>query len=122
MRALFIYSKYDTRQVKLIEKAKSELQGLIDVIEIEDCPDLVKRLVRETPALIHAEEHLQGIDLLSESVDGQLLLTAEMYRMTDRSEKALHNVDNCRLDSHIVEKQTESIDNYTMDLIIEGVI
>lgn len=123
MRAIYIYSKYDNRQVQLIERVQTELSSYIELIEIEDCPEILKRLVRETPALISAEEHLQGYDaLLSETVDGKLLLTSEMYEKMDRSEKALHNQDNCRLDSHINCEKTKAIDNYTEELIVGGVL
>lgn len=106
----------------MIERVQSELSGVIEVIEIDECPSILRRLVRETPALIQCEEHLQGTELLKEGVDGKLLLTAEMYRILDRSEKAMHNVDNARLDAFVVGENNEAIDSYTIDLIIEGVI
>jgi len=122
MRAIFIYSKHDARQRNLIERVESELQGVIEVVELDECPTLLRRLVRETPCLIKSEEHLQGVSLLDEAVDGKLLLTAEMYESMDRSEKALHNVDNARLDTFVVGENNNAIDTYTMELIIEGVM
>jgi hypothetical protein len=122
MRAIYIYSKHDARQLNLIERVQSELQGVIEVVEFDDCPSLLKRLIRETPCLIQAEEHLQGIELLKEGVDGKLLLTAEMYERMDRTEKALHNVDNSRLDSFIVGENNNAIDETIMEMIIEGVL
>jgi len=122
MRAIYIYSKHDSRQLNLIERVQSELQGVIEVVEFDDCPSLLKRLIRETPCLIQAEEHLQGVELLKEGVDGKLLLTAEMYERMDRTEKALHNVDNARLDSFVVGEKNEAVDELVMDMIIEGVL
>lgn len=120
MRAIYIYSKHDAKQRSLIERVESELSGVIEVVELDECPSLLRRLVRETPCLIQAEEHLQGVELLKEGVDGKLLLTAEMYERMDRSEKALHNVDNARLDSFVVGENNTAMDNLVMEMIIEG--
>ena len=120
MRAIYIYSKHDATQRNLIERVESELGGIIEVVELDECPSLLRRLVRETPCLIQAEEHLQGIELLKDGVDGKLLLTAEMYERMDRSEKALHNVDNARLDSFVVGENNTAMDNLVMEMIIEG--
>ena len=120
MRAIYIYSKHDFKQVQMIERVQSELSGIIEVIEIDECPSLLRRLVRETPCLIQAEEHLQGSELLKEGVDGKLLLTAEMYERMDKSEKALHNVDNARLDTFVTGENNEAMDNLIIEMIIEG--
>lgn len=122
MRAIYIYSKHDVTQRNLIERVESELQGVIEIVELDECPTLLRRLVRETPCLIHAEEHLQGEELLKEGVDGKLLLTAEMYYIMDRTEKALHNVDNARLDSFVVGENNNAIDETIMEMISEGII
>lgn len=120
MRAIYIYSKHDYNQLQLIERVESELSGIIEIVELDDCPSLLRRLVRETPCMIQAEEHLQGIELLKEGVDGKLLLTAEMYERIDRSEKALHNVDNARLDTFVVGENNTAMDGLVMEMIIEG--
>lgn len=120
MRAIYVYSKHDYNQVQLIERAKSENSGIIEVVEIDDCPDILRRLVRETPALIKAEEHLQGSELLKEGVDGKLLLTAEIYESMDKTERSLHNVDNARLDTFVVGENNNAMDNIVMEMIIEG--
>jgi hypothetical protein len=122
MRAIYIYSKHDARQLNLIERVQTELQGVIEIVELDECPSLIRKLVRETPCLIQAEEHLQGVELLKEGVDGKLLLTAEMYERMDRTEKALHNVDNARLDAFVIGESNNAIDETIMDMIIEGVI
>lgn len=120
MRAIYVYSKHDYNQVQLIERAKSENSGIIEVVEIDDCPELLRRLVRETPALIKAEEHLQGSELLKEGVDGKLLLTAEIYESMDRTERSLHNVDNSRLDTFVNGEKNNAMDDLVMEMIIEG--
>ena len=120
MRAIYIYSKHDATQRNLIERVESELSGVIKIKELDECSEDLKWLVRETPAFIHAEEHLQGMYLLSEGTDGKLLLTAEMYRILDRSEKALHNVDNARLDAFVNGENNNAMDNLVMEMIIEG--
>jgi hypothetical protein len=122
MRAIFIYSKHDYNQVKLIERVESECTGYIKVKELDECSDDLRWLVRETPAFIHAEEHLQGMYLLNEGTDGKLLLTAEMYRILDRSEKALHNVDNARLDTFVVGENNYAVDETVMEMIAGGLI
>lgn len=123
MRAIYIYSKHDARQLNLIERVQAELQNVIEVVEFDDCPDLIKQLVRETPALIQAEEHLQGVELLKEGVDGKLLLTAEMYERMDRTERALHNVDNARLDAFILVESNNAVDEVVMEMITDrGII
>lgn len=120
MRAIYVYSKHDYNQVQLIERAKSENSGIIEVVEIDDCPELLRRLVRETPALIKAEEHLQGSELLKEGVDGKLLLTAEIYESMDKTERSLHNVDNARLDTFVTGEKNNAMDDLVMEMIIEG--
>lgn len=120
MRAIYIYSKHDYKQVQMIERVQSELSGIIEVIEIDECPSILRRLVRETPCLIQSEEHLQGVELLKDGVDGKLLLTAEMYERMDRTERALHNVDNSRLDTFVVGENNTAMDGLVMEMIIEG--
>lgn len=122
MRAIYIYSKHDTTQRNLIERVESELSGIIEIVELDDCPSLLRRLVRETPCLIQCEEHLQGIELLKQGVDGKLLLTAEMYERMDRSEKALHNVDNARLDTFVTGENNNAVDETVMEMIAGGLI
>lgn len=122
MRAIYIYSKHDFKQVQMIERVQSELSGVIEVIEIDECPSILRRLVRETPCMVQAEEHLQGDELLKEGVDGKLLLTAEMYERMDRSEKALHNVNNARLDTFVIGESNNAVDETIMEMISEGII
>ena len=122
MRAIYVYSKHDFKQVEMIERVQSELSGIIEVIEIDECPSILRRLVRETPTLIQCEEHLQGSELLKEGVDGKLLLTAEMYERMDRSEKALHNVENARLDTFVVGETTKAVDGVVLEMIEGGII
>lgn len=120
MRAIYVYSKHDYNQVQMIERVQSELSGIIEIVEIDECPSLLRRLVRETPCMVQAEEHLQGAELLKDGVDGKLLLTAEMYERMDRTERALHNVDNSRLDTFVTCENNEAMDNLLMEMIIEG--
>lgn len=118
MKGLLIYSQYDARQNKLIELA-DKFQGMVQVAEISDCPDMLKRLVRETPAYITADEHLQGEYFMAET-DPVALIVATIYERMDMTEKALHNVNHERLDSHIIEKQVESKNDMLMEMIVEG--
>lgn len=121
MRGILIYSQYDARQTSIVEDIKFKFPGLVETIEVSECPDILRKMVRETPAYITADEHLQGeYFLATDSPIG--LIEATIYERMDMAEKALHNVNNERLDSHIIVKQVESKNDMLMEMIVEGVI
>ncbi|MCD9024302.1 hypothetical protein [Cohnella silvisoli] len=122
MRAIYIYNPHSAPEVALISRVQTELGGYVEIVPIDEAPDLVRRLVRETPAFISADEHLQGQALLDEGVDGKLLLTAILYQRMEADELAIHQAETHRLDNLINVEKATAIDEYTLELIDGGVI
>lgn len=120
MKLIYIYSKHDTRQLVLLDRIKEELPSIVEILESEEAISKGYH-VRATPCLIPILDSLQG-DFLLEETDGQLLLIAKAYQLMDVEEKEFHNVDNARLDTFVVGENNNAMDNYTMELIIEGVM
>lgn len=95
--------------------------GYITVMPIDEAPDALRRLVRATPALITAEDHLQGDALLNDA-DGQLLATATLYQRLEQEEAAIHQAETHRLDNMINAEKATAIDGYTLELLDGGVL
>lgn len=122
MKALYIYNPYNAQEITLIERVKSELWGYVQVVPIDEAPNLIRSIVRETPALISADEHLQGENLIKDGVDGKLLLTAIMYQRMEADEDALFDQSTVRLDNFVKGENTKAIDHYTLELVDGGII
>lgn len=101
MKALYIYNPRSAPELVLIERAKAEMSTYIEVVSIDDCPDMIRRLVRATPALITAEDHLQGVELTADGVDGKLLITAKLNERLEEEELSIHQAQTHRLDNLI---------------------
>jgi hypothetical protein len=67
-------------------------------------------------------DDLQGENLTSEGVDGQLLATAMLYKRFEEEEASIHNAQSARLDNMINAERTKAIDDYTLELIDGGLI
>ncbi|MCD9020514.1 hypothetical protein [Cohnella silvisoli] len=122
MRAIYIYNPHSAPEVALISRVQTELGGYIEIVPIDEAPDLVRRLVRETPAFISADEHLQGQELLSDGVDGKLLLTAILYQRMETDELAIHQAETHRLDNLINAEKATAQDELLEDLLNREVL
>lgn len=94
----------------------------IEIIPFDELPDMLRRFIRATPALIPVTDDLQGDKLLSESVDGRLLATAMIYKRLEEEESAIHQARTHRLDNMINLEKTRAVDEYTLELINGSVI
>lgn len=121
MKALYIYNPHSAYELALIERVQTELGSYVEVVAFPDAPQMVKNLVRETPALISADEYLQGQYLLDDA-DGQLLITAIMYQRMEADELAIHESKTHRLDNFINSEKDQAIDDYTAELLEGGII
>lgn len=122
MRALFIYNQHSAEDVKVMERAKQEMPTLVEIVEINQASPELRQLIRATPALIPVVDDLQGEYIKGEGVDGQLLVTAELYRWLEREEQVVNNQETYRLDNFINGEKIKAIDDYTIELIEGGVI
>jgi len=122
MKALYIYNPHSANELLLIERAKSEMDGYVMVISIDDVAQDIKNLVRATPTLIIVSDDLQGEELTKEGVDGNLLSTAILCKRLEEEELAVHKSETYRLDNFVKGENIKAIDNFTMDLILGGVI
>ena len=122
MKALYIYNPHSSIEVGLIERVKTEMGGYVELLDVASVPNELKKLVRATPAIVFAPDYLQGEELTNESVDSGLLLISEMYKELEADELAIHNQETLRLDQFVNGEKQTAIDDYTMDLIIGGVI
>ena len=123
MKLLFVYSQHSAVEKALIERAKAEMSGYVDEIEVMELEEAKEHFhIRATPCLIPLLDHLQGESLLAEGIDGKLLLTAEAYKMHETEELAVHQTETHRLDNFVVAEKQTAIDDYTLELVGEGLI
>lgn len=122
MKALYIYNPHSAPEIALIERAQHEMATYIEIVSVDDLPDMLKRLVSATPALITVTDDMQGAGLTAEGVDGKLLATAALYKRLQEEELAIHQAETHRLDNLIQAEKTTAIDTYTLELISGGVI
>ncbi len=122
MKALFIYNQHSAEDIEIMERAKIEMSGYVEIIEINEASPELRRIIRATPALIPVVDDLQGDYIKGEGIDGQLIATTAMYKWLQKEELVVHNQETERLDNFVKGEQIKAIDDYTMDLILEGVI
>jgi len=120
MKALFIYSQYSAEDIHIMEQAKSEMSGYVEIIEINQASPELRRIIRATPALIPVVDDLQGDFIKGEGVDGKLIATTAMYKWLQKEEEVVHNQKTERLDNFVNGEKTKAVDNYTMELILDG--
>lgn len=123
MKILFIYSQHDNRQLRLIEQAKQEMVTYVDEVVVMEVEEARQHFhIRSTPAIIPICDHWQGEELMKEGVDGELLITATAYKLNEEEDLAIHQAETYRLDNMINGEKISSIDDYTMELIVGGII
>ena len=123
MKLMFVYSQHSATEKALIERVKIEMSGYVDEIEVMELDEAKEHFhIRATPCLIPLLDHLQGENLLAEGVDGKLLLTAEAYKMHQEEELAVHQAETHRLDNFVMAEKQTAIDDYTLELVGEGLI
>jgi hypothetical protein len=113
MKALYIYNPNSDFELSLIERAQKEMSTYITTVSVDDCPQMLRNLVRATPALIIVSDDLQGEGLTAEGVDGKLLMTAMLYKRLEEEDLAIHHVETHRIDNMIsaeVQKKIDTID------------
>lgn len=92
----------------------------VDVMEVDEAKE--KFHIRATPAIIPICDHWQGEELLKEGVDGQLLITATAYKLNEEEDLAIHQQETHRLDNFVKSEVMRELDEYTLDLIEEGLL
>lgn len=122
MKALYIYNPHNNNELSLIDRAKQEMGVSIIAVTVEEIPELLKGFVRATPALIIVNDDLQGEHLLTEGVDGNLLITTMLYKRMEEEDLALHQQETHRLDNFVRSENMKAIDEYTLELIMEGLL
>jgi hypothetical protein len=118
MKALYIYNPNSEPELALIEKAQKEMSSYITTVSVDDCPQMLRNLVRATPALIIVSDDLQGEGLIAEGVDGKLLVTAMLYKRLEEEDLAIHNVETHRLDNMISAEVQKKIDTIAEKVIL----
>jgi len=98
MRVLFVYNEHDNEELKLSERAISELSTYIKPIPLNEVSPELKSLISSTPIIIPILDSLQGLKLKGEGVDGQLIIVATVYKWLEKEEEVVHNQQTKRLD------------------------
>lgn len=122
MKALYVYNQYSNSEMANLDRANSEIGYVIDFIEVNALPEILKNYVRATPALLVFSDDLQGANLLGEGVDGNLLVTAMLYKRMEEEELAIHQAATNRLDNMIRIETIKAQDALMDDLIERGVL
>jgi len=122
LRALYIYNPYNAAELALITRTQQEMSTYIEVISMDDLPDLLRRLIRATPTLIPITDDLQGDGLMAEDVDGKLVVTAMLYKRLEEEDLAIHQVETKRLDNMIKAEKVTAQESVLEDMIIRGMI
>lgn len=120
MKAIFIYNDHSANERAIIERAEREMETYITVIPLSQVQDPIRSFVRSTPCLITITDEMQGENLMEDGADGQLIVTAKLYKRLEEEEREVHQQETHRLDNMINAEKTTVIDTYTMDLVIEG--
>lgn len=115
MKALYVYNPWSAAEVALISRVGKELENYIECVPFDKIPDLLRYLVRATPALIMAEDHLQGEHLVEE-VDGSLVLTKVLYERMEEEDRKVHGLDTQRLAAFIDSEKHAAVEEYKLSL------
>ena len=123
MKAFFVSSVHSLKQRDMVARALNEMGTHITEIQTLD-EDKAKEVfgIRATPALIILRDDLQGEHLLDETVDGQLVVTAELIKAMEEEDLAIHQKATHRMDNFIKAENNKAVDDYTLELINGGVI
>ena len=123
MKAFFVSSVHSLKQRDMVARALNEMGTHITEIQTLD-EDKAKEVfgIRATPALIILRDDWQGEHLLNETVDGQLLVTAELLKAMEEEDLAIHQQETHRMDNFIKAENLKAVDEYTLELINGGVI
>lgn len=101
MKAIYIYNPHDSNEVILLDRARTELGTYIQDIQAVDFQAVRDTFqIAQTPALILIREDLQGANLLDD-VNGQLRVTAELWRAIQDEELVIHQTETHRIDNII---------------------
>ena len=121
MKAVYIYNQHSAHECEMLERAKQEMGAYIQEVQVLDI-DQAKELYHfgSTPAIIFVQEHLQGAHLL-DSTDGQLRVTAEVYKALQDEELNLRNAETHRIDYLITAEVNEKVDSAVMEMLERGV-
>ena len=122
MKAIYVYNPHSTIETKLIYRLTNEVGTNLTIKSIDDISEHLKTLVRATPALIIAPDYLQGSNLIEDEIDTGTLIISELYRKIEQDELSIYNKTTKRLDYFVNDEKIKAIDNYTLELIAEGVI
>ncbi len=122
MKAIFVYSKDSKDDRDIVERVKSEMGSRVQIMELSEVGEELRGSIRTTPALIPILDHLQGEFIKGEGVDGSLILTASLNKLLSEDEVILYNKDTQRLDNFITIENEKAIDDYTLELIGQGVL
>lgn len=122
MKALYIYNPHSVLEKNMFERAKKELSNHIQDINIKDI-NTIKNIIpiRDTPALVIIRDDLQGDSLLKEC-DGQLRVTAELYKALEEEELNIYQAKTHRIDSLINQEIIKGQDKLLEDLLTREVI
>ena len=121
MKVVYIYNQHSAKEVEMLERAKQEMGSYIQEVQVLDI-DQAKELYHfgSTPALIVVQEHLQGEHLL-DSTDGQLRVTAEVYKALQEEELNLRETETHRIDNLISAEVCKQVDDAVMEMLDRGV-
>lgn len=119
MKAYFVYSPFNTKELELLERVVHEFgEYAVELVDYTQSRDRFH--ITQTPALIIIREDLQGQHLLDEGVDGKLRVHGEVLKAIEEEEKNIHNVDHSRIDYFVKQEVANEVDSTVFDIVMRG--
>lgn len=115
MKALYVYNPWSAAEVALIVRAEEEMGSVIECVPYNQMPDLLRYLVRATPALIIAEDHLQGEHLIND-VDGSLAATIALRERMQKDDLLIHGQEVDRIADLIHLERHKAVEEYKQEI------
>lgn len=128
MKALFFYNPYSGPDMALKAEIEADGQHIISVDAFGPVAESFRALglIRATPAIVEFKDHMQGEFLTRDGVDAATYIRARLAEAQEEEEKAVHDMTANRLDNMVngekAKAATAAVDEYTIELMKEGVL
>lgn len=123
MRILYVYNKYNTKELELLEEIKKQIPQFLDKIDISEFGEAKNFFhIRETPAILSIRDDFQGTYLTTEDVDNKLFASYLIAKEAQEEEKTLFDIKNNRLDNILRNNAIKAQEDLMENMVERGVL
>ncbi len=123
MKVILVYNSHSSKELDVLERAKREMGAYVQEFSVSTVDEAKEKYpVRATPALILLRDDLEGENLIGETVNGELIMSAFLKQQCEQEEQVMYNQSTNRLDKLIDTEKQSAIDSYTLELIEGGLL